>query len=69
MVRSNGSLMLVYRYSNGVIHHASEAIAVAVAEQPAGPWTFLSNDVTPLSVEDPALYQGTSAPSRKQNFV
>ena len=69
MVRANGSLMLVYRYSNGVTHHASEAIAVAVAENPAGPWTFLSNDVTPLSVEDPALYQGTSTPSRQHHFV
>ncbi len=63
MVLANGSLMLVYRYSNGVVHHASEALAVAVADEAAGPWTFLSNDVTPLNVEDPALYQGARTPS------
>ncbi len=63
MVLANGSLMLVYRYSNGVVHRASEALAVAVADEVAGPWTFLSDDVTPLNVEDPALFQGASTPS------
>ena len=60
LVLANGTLMLVYRYSNGVVHKASEALAVAVADKAAGPWTFLVNDITALSVEDPALYSGAS---------
>ena len=58
LVLENGTLMLCYRYSNGVLHKQGEALAVAVAEQAAGPWTFLNADATALNVEDPALYLG-----------
>jgi hypothetical protein len=56
LLLANGSLMLAYRYSDGVKHKASEAIAIAIADSAEGPWEFLQTDVTALNVEDPALY-------------
>mmetsp|Transcript_14141 Transcript_14141/g.30702 ORF Transcript_14141/g.30702 Transcript_14141/m.30702 type:complete len:291 (-) Transcript_14141:33-905(-) len=55
-VRPDGSILVAYRYSNGLIYKGSEAIAVASAPSVHGPYEVIAEDVTPLSVEDPHLY-------------
>eukprot|EP01052_Picozoa_sp_SAG31_P019053 SAG31_NODE_1375_length_8594_cov_2.810477_3_plen_428_part_00 len=54
---SNGTWMMAYRYGKGVVHGASEAIAVATAQNAVGPWSIIAADITPLDVEDPTLYK------------
>lgn len=57
LVLRNGSVMLAYRYSHGVVHGQSEAIAIAVADDAAGPYHVINPDAVTLNVEDPVLYQ------------